>query len=206
MTEWAPEHLADLIPEGQQGSIRIEHYDVSPEDSKFTMLRQVFNHSRDEFVPPGRYIRLRVNGQVMMSNTSMEVRSNARFVRQAHGRVLIAGLGLGMILQGILPKPEVKDVTVIESSADVIALVEPYIRHAKLSVIHDDIFILKPRRGERWNSIYFDIWPTICLDNLDEIVRLHRRFGRYLDRQDPQHVMDSWQRTALMAQQRRGRR
>jgi hypothetical protein len=202
MMDWQPERLSQVTPEGEQGSARIEHYEVSVEDSKVTMLRQAFNPGRDEYIPPGRYVRLRIDGHVIMSNTDMEVRTNRAVVRQAHGRVLIAGLGLGMILQGILPKPEVTAVSVIECNHDVIALIEPSVRHHKLTVIHDDIFAWKPVRGERFNCIYFDIWPNICLDNLRDIATLHRRFGRYVNRDDPCRFMDSWQRRNLLAQRR----
>ena len=51
-----------------------------------------------EYVPPGRYARLFVNGTMFMSDTPMERNTNYAVVRNAHGNVLIAGLGIGLRL------------------------------------------------------------------------------------------------------------
>ena len=60
-----------------------------------------------------------------MSTTPFEQRTNRTAFYDATGRVLINGLGLGMLLAAILRKPDVKRVRVIEHDADVIALVGP---------------------------------------------------------------------------------
>ncbi len=115
--------------------------------------------------------------------------------------MLIAGLGLGMILWPILNKKEVESVVVIEQSCDVINLVSPTLpKTKKLSIEQDDIFTWKSKNGTKFNVIYFDIWHDICVDNLDEMAKLHRRFGRYLDAKDPKNWMGSWKREWLRYQ------
>lgn len=42
-----------------------------------------------------------------------------------------------------------------------------------------------PFRKKRFNTIYFDIWPTISEDNLPEITKLKRKFARSVEREDP---------------------
>jgi hypothetical protein len=145
----------------------------------------------------GHYCQLFVNNELMMSDTPMERQSNLNFVRNANGRILIAGLGLGMIIHNILQRPEVQEVIVIEKYQDVIDLVQPKIQHPKLKVICADIFEWKPDKGDLFDVIYFDIWPEISTDNLKEISRLHNRFKNSLNRNNPKSFMASWMQDYL---------
>jgi hypothetical protein len=174
-------HMAEIIPPGASGHARIEHFEVSQADSDFTRLRDAIGHS-GEYVPPGKYARLMLCGDVMMSDTPYEQCTCHVLLRQATGRVLIAGLGLGMVLPPVLAKNDVCGVTVVEKSPDVIALVEPYVRHPKLRVVHGDIFTWKPPRGARYESMWFDIWEGTCGDYYPEMKKLRQRYRRYLVR------------------------
>ena len=186
--------IPSILPEKEVGIARIEHFDVA----------RSFWSDR-EGVRPGRYARLYVGAMLMMSDTDMEHRTNWEVARRAHGRVLIAGLGIGLILTAILDKPEVTSVTVVEKHADVIALVGPYYEHPKLTIVCGDIFDWKPVKGTQYDVIYFDIWPDLSTDILGEMATLHRRFARCLDRDNPNCWMDSWCKGELRAQRRRDR-
>jgi spermidine synthase len=168
--------VIDYIPEGQSGNVKIEHFEVTEEASKMSRMRSVFSSDRSEYVKEGKYARLIIDGSVVMSDTDMEKRSNTRVINNAHGNVLIAGLGLGMIILPLLENPEVKSITVIEKNPDVIKLVYPYLKSDKLTVINADIFEWKPDKNSRYDCIYFDIWTNISLDNIDEIKKLHYKF------------------------------
>lgn len=191
--------MAERLPAGSVGEARVEHFDVTQDDARWSAFR-------GECVSAGRYARLYVEGRLMMSDTNMERNSNWEFAYRANGRVLIAGLGLGMILDPVLAKPEVTSVEVIEKSADVIALIRPHFRDPKLTVIEADVMEWRPPKGRRWDTVYFDIWPDICEDNLDDMATLHRRFGRRLNRDNPNCWMGSWQRGELLRLRRSGRR
>lgn len=54
-------------------------------------------------IQPGTYARLtdKEAHACIMSNTQMEQVTNREFVKNAHGKVLIGGLGIGMILLAI---------------------------------------------------------------------------------------------------------
>lgn len=163
------------------------------EISKTVAMMSALSHKPGiTMVDPGTYVRLFVNGQVTMSNTRMERWSNREVVLRSNGRVLIAGLGIGMILAPILERDEVREVVVIEKSPDVIALVEPKYRCAKLRVVEGDIEKWRPSAGETFDVIYFDIWPTIDTENLPQIASLHRRFARFLNRSNDKAWMGSW--------------
>jgi len=197
--------MTKIIPEGRSGPVRIEHFKVSAFDSKFTMLRAI--QHPDAYIPVGSYCRLYVGDSLMMSNTPAEQRTNFGVVRNSRGDVLIAGLGIGMILVPILEKREVKTVTVVEASRDVIELVEPSIRKVKggkkLRVVEASIFDWQPPKDQKYDCIYFDIWATISTDTLKEMERLHRKFGR---RKAPGGWMDSWKKDFLRLEKNRDRR
>jgi len=199
--------MFQVVPEGVEGEVKISHFEVSKMDSTFTMIRAMQNPL--SYVPEGVYCRLTVGRTLMMTDTSMEKRSNYGVVQNSRGNVLIAGLGIGMVLLPILEKPEVETVTVIEKYKDVIKLVETHIREAagdagkKLQVIVADIFEWVPPKGGKWDTLYFDIWPDMCTDNLKDMEKLHRKFAR---RKTPGAWMDSWQKDYLKYQKQREKR
>lgn len=197
------------VPEGAKGLAKVEHFKVTQQESDFTRMRSAFGR-RDEYVPAGDYVRLYVGHTLMMTDTEMERSSNTNVVNAAKGDVLIAGLGVGMILVPILRKADVKTVTVVEKFQDVVDLVDPAVRKAvseaeakKLSVVTADVFTWEPPKGQKWDCIYFDIWPNICVDNLEEMARLHRRFARR--KRTKESWMESWKRGYLQAMKGRER-
>lgn len=187
--------MVDIVKPGKLGLAEVAHFEVTDFESKFSALR-------GEYVPAGKYARLSVAGCLMMTDTAMERGSNQEAVWSARGRVLIAGLGIGMILHPILSKTEVARVTVIEKYQDVIDLVAPTIQSPKLSIACADAFEFVPEAGTHYDTIYFDIWPDISVDNLDEMTRLHRRFRKFLA---PGGWMQSWQRDCLRYLKKAGR-
>ncbi len=197
--------IPELVPEGQQGIATVRHFEVDAQMSMFTSIRAI-QHGLDAHVRAGQYAQLLVGRTLMMSDTSMEKRTNTAFTYRAHGQVLVAGLGLGLILFAIADKPSVEHITVIEKYQDVVDIVGPAVKAKlgdKVTNICADIFDWRPAKGAKFNTIYFDIWPNICTDNLKDITKLHRAFARKLDRSDPGCWMDSWQRDALKSQRRR---
>lgn len=129
-------------------------------------------------VPKGRYLALRRNGSIIMSDTPDELRDLREFRYQATGAVLINGLGLGIATCMALGKPEVTSVTVIELSQDVINLVAPHIIDSRLTIIQADAYTYLPKKGTKFDVVWHDIWDTICADNLEGMKRLHRKYGK----------------------------
>lgn len=190
--------MADILQPGVVGTAAIDHFEMTKQQSEATLLRAAVQRDPDEFCPPGTYARLRVDGSVMMTDTLMERWSNEEVVRRATGKVLIAGLGLGMILHPICAKKSVQSVHVIEKNADVISLVVKTVP-PKAQVVEGDIFTWTLPRGAKYDTIYFDIWPHICEDNLKEIQKLRSRFRRHL-------AKDGWMGAWKEEDLRHGRR
>ncbi|MBN2302083.1 MAG: hypothetical protein JXN60_06145 [Lentisphaerae bacterium] len=187
------------LPEGQSGNWKVEKFTISKREAT---LYNVNAHGRP--VREGTYTRLVRNGKVVMSDTPAEKRDHFEPVYRAYGRCLVNGLGLGMIVSAMLEKkkhrylpgdhvppgkfddkaliPTVEHVTVIEKDADVIALVGLPLKERygdRLTIIHADAFEYTPSKGERYDFVWHDIWDNICSDNLSEMHKLHRKYGRY---------------------------
>lgn len=177
------------IPEGISGVWRVERFSVSQEDSKFDAMHAMSNGGR--YTPPGTYTRL-MRGQILvMSDTPDEMRDHYEPVRRASGHVLVNGLGLGMVVAAMLKKPEVERVTVVEISKDVIALTGPTLEgDPRLEIVNASAFDYQPPRGIRYGAVWHDIWDNICGDNVPEMTRLKRKYGR---RSDWQGCWCEWQ-------------
>ena len=134
-------------------------------------------------VSAGTYKRLMRGNTVVMSNTPAEIRDHMDFIREAKkgGDILINGLGLGVALSEILKSDIVETVTVIEKSQDVIDLVSEYFTDDRVNIIKDDAFEYIPTVGFRFNAVWHDIWDYITSDNLPEMTKLHRKYGRRTD-------------------------
>jgi len=171
------------IPEGRSGDWRVERFTVSPEHASMERVRALSNGGR--FVPEGTYTGLYRGQVVVMSDTPDEIRDHREAIFQAKGKCLVNGLGLGVVARAMLETPEVEHVTVVEKSVDVIDLVGAHLlleyQIERLEIIHKDCFDFQPEKGERWNVVWHDIWDYLCEDNLPEMHRLHRKYGRRCD-------------------------
>lgn len=190
--------MVDVIPHCADYAT-VEHFVVSRDDASLHNVRCSLHNQLGDRIQPGRYARLKVNGQVVMSDTPMERRSNTDAVARATGDVLIGGLGLGMILLPILAKPDVSSVTVVEHMQCVIDLIEPRIRAAipdyrqkSLMIAHGDVKTWKPAAYQRFDYAYLDIWPTICGDDYKEHVALRKRWKEFLNAKSFSRRVDSW--------------
>jgi len=174
--------MAELIPEGIDGDFSIKHRFIGGERLRLDKLRDIL-YRKSEFrgVSDGIYCILQDNrkSEVVMSDTQMEKTTNAKFLSEAKGDVMIAGLGIGMILFPLCEKEEIKSVTIYEKEASVLNLILPHLKSLeKINVIPGDIFTLED--SKTYDTIYFDIWNNICGDNYDEMLVLHEKFKNNL--------------------------
>lgn len=187
------------VPEGTCGDWRVRRFEVTALDAEGEALHALMHGGRG--TPVGTYTELAHRGCIVMSDTPDEMRDHREPAWRATGSVLINGLGLGMLLQAVLAKPEVTDVTVVEIAPEVIQLVGPtYADDPRLTIVQADAFTWGPPKGKRYNMIWHDIWGDICLDNLRGMTRLHRKYGRRCDWQG------SWSRDLLLPMQRVARK
>lgn len=196
------------VPEGKSGIWEIKRFEVKRED----FYKQIgsFYSSGGRFVPEGIYTSITRNGKCIMSDTPDEFRDHIHFVYKATGEVLIVGLGLGMVINAILQieHKEKVHITVIEKDQDVLKLVQPHYEKKfpnQITFIQANIWDWKPPKNQKWDYAWFDIWDNLCMDNLEEMAKLHRKFARkvtwkgswgkkYLQDRKRQEKRNSWRR------------
>lgn len=198
--------MASIVPPGKRGDVTVEHLAITDGGGIHAQIRGQGTRN-------ATYAILKIRGGVVMSDTDMERRSNLDVILNAQGDVLIGGLGLGMIVCPLLRKPAVRTITVIELNPNVIALVEPSIRHwadvqglshfGRLNIVQADVYTWRPAKDQKFDAIYFDVWPDVCEDNLVGINRLHNRAKSW---KRPGAFMDSWQADTLRSRRRADRR
>ncbi len=192
------------VPEGEVDGLVVERFEVvalndwvpgEHEGRKDVLsLLELLRMERDgRGCESGWYTRLLdrnakdENGRtvIWMSDTTAERNDHKEAVAHVQlskaKRVLINGLGLGMVLQAALSYDHVEHVDVVEKDERVIKLVGPHYRKdRRVSIIHADAFEQTNnwKRGTRWDVAWSDIWPTISDENLDGMDDLHRYYRR----------------------------
>lgn len=191
------------IPEGKSGKWSIKRFSVNERNASISAF---FDGKRK--VPSGSYTKLVYEGgcfnDVVMSDTPAEYKDHRWIIRNAKGKVLIAGLGLGLVLEQVAGKDEVISITIIESSADVIKLVWEHIPEqikAKCTLIHGDIYDLHNiDKSLHFDYAWFDIWPTICGDNTSDFGKLKTKYRNRVD------IMGFWAEKECKQENKRRRR
>ena len=174
--------MAVDLPDAEQDGLRLGRFEIGEHDlgNLRERIRMTGRHTR-----PGWYTALRLNGQLWMSDTDAERRDHLLPLRAAERvearRVLINGLGLGMVVKGLLSFPHVEWIDVVERDPRVAALVGPhYTQTGRVAVHVADAYEQCRRwpRGTRWDVGWSDIWPDVSTDDLPDMARLNRSYGR----------------------------
>lgn len=173
------------LPEGEHGAARVARFTITEDEARMDRLRAAI-HGHGRGVKAGTYTKLLVNGTLWMSDTPAEVRDHQEPVRQAHargGRILINGLGIGMVLRAVLASPKVEHVDVVELNPDVAALVGDHYAaiDPRVHVYLDDAHTIKWPADARWTVAWHDIWATITTDDSESRTRLNRKYARRTD-------------------------
>lgn len=165
-------NMCELLEEKELNGWKLEKFEIDSHDTR-AMLNGIM---------PGTYIRLIHNDQCVMPDTDMEKESNLEFCINAHGDIIIGGLGLGMIIMAIQDEPEVNSITVIEKNQEVIDIVASQLNfNDKVKIICADVFEWKPERGVKYDMAYMDIWNWIDEDVYkEEMQPLKRKYAKFL--------------------------
>jgi hypothetical protein len=140
-------------------------------------------------IPPGKYTCIYEHHEegpatLWMSDTPAEVLGHYEFLKAAHGRILVLGLGLGIVVQHLLPKRCVTSIDVIELNSDVIKLVSPFITDPRVRIYQGDGLQVRPSQtgGGEWDVMFADIWPRISGENHPDMIRIRKKYGRLTKR------------------------
>jgi hypothetical protein len=183
------------VPVGSKGDIEVRKFEV-PEHSMENLRLSMQGRA----ALPGEYTSLHRKGRLWMSDTTAEVRDHMgvdRQIRDRGGRILVMGLGLGMIVNRALQRDNVEHVDVVEIDPDVAALVGPHYEGPRCTIHVADAYEIKWPPNTRWTVAWHDIWANMCEDNLPEMARLARSYGRRVDWQG------FWAKERILSERRR---
>ena len=102
---------------------------------------------------------LHLDGVIVMEDGVSELRRHLPIWLAARGRVLVTGLGLGCVLRGLLAKPEVEHVDVIEIDADIIRVVgAEFDGNPRAAIHHGNALTMQWPAVTRWDYAWHDLW------------------------------------------------
>ena len=151
------------IPDGKSGDVFIKHNTI-PAKQKTTivsMRNAIFMGQKPTSIKfryplKVRSLHSKEHGK-LMADHPQEIWQMQKPLEHAYGRVLIGGLGLGVISHLMSLKPDVNDVTTIEENRDIIKLVKPHIDADY--VLQNDLFhFCGGIHKDEYNFAFFDIW------------------------------------------------
>jgi hypothetical protein len=141
------------------GRARLALWSVSADEARVAAsLQRIWSPEAEGHpLPAGDHTVLLVDGDLAMTDAPFCLRNYAHFLEAVEGDVLLTGLGLGCLVLGLLAKPEVRSITVLELHAEVLELVGPHCRDRRVELIHADAFAWTPPPGRRWDAAMLDI-------------------------------------------------
>lgn len=184
------------LPEGRVGAFAVQHNHFKPDAGPVAVvgLREAFLTGRrpvaarltepllvHELVQFDEADKLE---RVWMTDEPQELRQAAEWIvsAQPHGRVLVGGLGLGVVASWLAQRPAVTQVLVVERSPEVVRLVQPHQRG--YDVLTADIHqYVRTTTEWPWDFAFLDTWQgTNERTWWEEVMPLRRtianRFGR----------------------------
>lgn len=167
------------LKDAEKGKWEIKNFQVTNEGLGLENLRMVRDGYPHRVIPPASYVKLAHETRgVVMSDTPAEAWEHQDALL-AKGRVLVAGLGVGLVAGSLAAKDDVSEVVVVEIDQDVIDLVGPYYHdNPKITIVKGDIFDYLSSPAGAFDFAWFDIWDSITGDNLDEMACLIQKADR----------------------------
>lgn len=190
--------------------VDIELFEVSNQQAALFNLHCSNTYS---YIEPCKYVRLKISNILIMSDTPYERLTNQAFVNNAHGNVLIVGLGIGLLLKALIPKlenGEISHISVWEKNDSLIKLwnmAKLYLPvHDKISIFHYDVFEYKQMKKQlkgAFDSIYIDIWAELNEDAYAQMKLFRRAFRPFLNPNNPNAFIECWGRKECVQKMRK---
>jgi hypothetical protein len=148
------------------------------------------------------YPVLRHKGTVWMSITPNEILTMQDSIKEAKGKVLVLGLGLGYYQFMISNKPDVKEVIVIEKDKNIISLFKKHLlpqfpNKNKIKIIESDAFDYLENTKEKFDYCFLDLWHD-PEDGLPLFLRLRKYESKFQNT-----IFNYWLNKSILAMYRR---
>lgn len=174
----------DYLRPFERGPWSLRKKTISESEAAWTRIRAI-QDGRGALKAGSVVWELKRGGVLWMSDTPDEKRDHHEAIyRAAPGaRCRVHGLGLGMVAVAMARRGALVDV--VEIDAELAAEIREQMRanlpgavSRRITVIEGDAFEIKGPVGLRYDVVWHDIWTSLCSDNLEEMKRLHRSWGR----------------------------
>lgn len=188
--------MGEILADARVGEVEVRTWNIAT-------ARMYGEGYRARTVPPGKYAQLFVHVPpslanlhhesptlTVMSDLPIEREDHAEVYARAHGDVLVAGLGLGMIALALATKQSVRTVQVIELGEAVPELVLAHLRRyncwrRKVRVLMGDATRMRDPWAQRllptrFDTIWLDIWLTLSGGYLRQYNRMLREYRQWL--------------------------
>lgn len=153
---------------------------------------------------------MRERGEIVMEDSPSELKKHLPILLAASGRVLITGLGLGCVVRGLLSKPEVTHIDVVEIDEWILRVVgREFAGNPRVTLHHGDAEFYRGFEQRGWDFGWHDIWSREeCWDVIH--VRLLARYHDGWIRQGawalPKDLKRVWPWPLLGGRHRRSKR
>lgn len=157
------------IPEGENGEYYIQH-EVKESGEKIMLAnfrnaifgQKVPKHFNISFPHPTKWHKLVGPEGVWMTDLPIEHRQMKDCIKGFRRRILVGGLGLGLVAELLRKRANVDKVIIVEKQKEVIELVQPNLPMGnKIEIIHDDLFhFLEEYKGRSFSHAFYDIWQS----------------------------------------------
>jgi hypothetical protein len=98
-------------------------------------------------------------GDLVMEDSDRELSRHLPIWMRAQGDVLVTGLGLGCVVRGLLAKPEVRHIDVVEIDAGIIRVVgAEFASNPRVTLHHGNALTYKWPSGKRWDYAWHDLY------------------------------------------------
>ncbi len=148
------------------------------------------------------YVAISKNNTIWMSITPSEIDSMEKEIKEASGKVITFGLGLGYYAYMVSLKNDVSEVKIVEKDKEIIKLFLNYILPQfpykdKIKIIEEDAFTYLDKNEMNSSYAYFDLWHSPN-DGLAMYLRIKEYENRY-----PKTKFSYWLKESILALYRR---
>lgn len=196
------------IPQETAGEFEVRHI-IEPAGALLqtasyrTMLYGQHDGGTVSYDHPTRWHELLEGGGRWTSDLPIEQWQQRAAVKGFRGKVLVGGLGLGVVARILAEQKNVTRIDVIEKSAEVVKLVGPYILDPRIHIHVADLFDFLRHADRQWHYAFFDIWAQdneyTFYETVLPLKELAGPFVRYPVRNWNEDIMRGQVRQSLMS-------
>ncbi len=160
--------FATDLPTEPSGNVRIAESKKKP---GYYLMEGVRGYELYQTRHPMKERLLKIDGQTWMTDDPLHNEGMKALAEKSRGRVLVAGLGLGLVTDALLKNPEVESVTTVERNEQVIELVHPHfpsIVKERLTIEHEDFWKFVEITQEPYDTVICDLYVVSRAGRTDD--------------------------------------